>query len=587
MKTLCNYNLNSVHTPVNVRHFEELLVRSEYDPEESQFLLGGFTSGFSIGYEGPVNRQDTSANIPFRIGNKRILWDKLMTEIEASCFAGPYNEPPFEYFVQSPIGLVPKANGKTQLIFHLSYNFGQGEGARSINACTPKEKCSVKYHNLDYAVELCLRMLAPEEEADANQLIQEDESRIWLAKSDLRSAFRMLPIKKDHRKFLLLKAEHPETGQVYFFVDKCLPFGASISCSHFQCFSDALHHIVEFVAQVRNKISNYLDDYLFLERAKWLCNRLVTTFLEICEQINFPVAEDKTEWASPMVIFLGMLLDGLRQVIAVPENKRSKALTAVSEMVQKSKTTVKDVQSLAGLLNFLTRTIVPGRVFTQRMYSKYATIMTPDGKKLDSCHLKPHQHIKVDAEFRADCQVWKIFLQDPYQFARPFVDFKKSTFSAQDLNFQTDASKNALLGFGCRFGKEWAFGQWEPGFIRKHDPSIAYLELFALCVGVFIWSEHMINKRIIVYCDNQAVVNMINSTASSCPRCMQLLRLLILKTLKGNFRIFAIYISTHDNEVTDSLSRLDSERFRKIAVDMAEFPEDLPSELWPLSRLWD
>ena len=45
-----------------------------------------------------------------------------MKEVKLKRFAGPFESSPFEDFIQSPVGLVPKDNGKdTRLIFHLSY----------------------------------------------------------------------------------------------------------------------------------------------------------------------------------------------------------------------------------------------------------------------------------------------------------------------------------------------------------------------------------------------------------------------------------------------------------------------------------
>ena len=45
---------------------------------------------------------------------------------------------------------------------------------------------------------------------------------------------------KSSWKWLVMMAENPETGKIQFFIDKCLPFGASISCAIFQDFSDGL-----------------------------------------------------------------------------------------------------------------------------------------------------------------------------------------------------------------------------------------------------------------------------------------------------------------------------------------------------------
>ena len=77
-----------------------------------------------------------------------------MAEVKLGRFAGPFDKPPLEYFVQSPIGLVPKDKGlKTRFIFHLSYP----RSGNSVNSGIPKELCTVKYPDFDEAVKLCLR----------------------------------------------------------------------------------------------------------------------------------------------------------------------------------------------------------------------------------------------------------------------------------------------------------------------------------------------------------------------------------------------------------------------------------------------
>ena len=61
-----------------------------------------------------------------------------------------------------------------------------------------------------------------------------------MRKPDLKSAFRILGLNPESFKWLVLKACHPITGELSYFIDKCLPFGSSISCVHFQRFSNAL-----------------------------------------------------------------------------------------------------------------------------------------------------------------------------------------------------------------------------------------------------------------------------------------------------------------------------------------------------------
>ena len=152
-----NYKLTDIVTPVKADLLGKMLRLANYDTNETDYLVQGFSNGFSLEYEGTFDRSDYSENIPLRdIGTPRDLWEKMMKEIRLKHFAGPYKSVPYNNFVQSPIGLVPKAGGQTHLIFHLSYEF---KGWGSIIGAIPKEKCTVKYRDLHYSVRQCLKLL--------------------------------------------------------------------------------------------------------------------------------------------------------------------------------------------------------------------------------------------------------------------------------------------------------------------------------------------------------------------------------------------------------------------------------------------
>ena len=157
--------MTKVVTPVKVEKFISMLRSVDYDSKEIQFLENGFTSGFDIGYEGPQERQSTSENIPFTMGNDTILWNKIMKEVSLDRVAGSFEKIPFSNFIQSPVGLVPKAGNQTRLIFHLSYDFK--DGLKSLNHFTPHTKCTVKYKDLGYAVSMYLDL--------SFELFREDE----------------------------------------------------------------------------------------------------------------------------------------------------------------------------------------------------------------------------------------------------------------------------------------------------------------------------------------------------------------------------------------------------------------------------
>ena len=168
-----------------------------------------------------------------------------------------------------------------------------------------------------------------------------------------------------------------------------MPFGASISCTVFQEISNTIHVVIIFRLNRRRTgskaVTNYLDDFLFIACFKSTCNEMVICFMTLCSEINMPLSDEKTEWADTFIVFLGILLDGIRKLLIIPEEKRIKAIIAIQNLLMKSKATVKEIQCLTGLLNFLTKAIIPGRAFTRRLYSKIGrTSNQPKKTKLET-----------------------------------------------------------------------------------------------------------------------------------------------------------------------------------------------------------
>ena len=58
------FDLTSVNTPVHTATLARLLRDTNFDHTETEFLVDGFTNGFSLGYQGPQDRRDLSNNIP-------------------------------------------------------------------------------------------------------------------------------------------------------------------------------------------------------------------------------------------------------------------------------------------------------------------------------------------------------------------------------------------------------------------------------------------------------------------------------------------------------------------------------------------
>ena len=170
---------------------------------------------------------------------------------------------------------------------------------------------------------------------------------------------------------------------------------------------------------------------------------------------------------------------------------------------------------------------------------------------------------------------------------RPMVDLELAAVTARELFFYSDASANQALGFGAIFQKRWIFAQWENGFIKSCNPSIEYLELVGLAAALLTWGELIMDQKVIFFCDNTAVVAMVNNMTSSCENCMYLLRLIMLDNLIHNRRVFIKYVRTFDNYLADALSRLQFDRFWKLAPKGTNpLPCKLSSLVWPVSNIW-
>ena len=213
------------------------------------------------------------------------------------------------------------------------------------------------------------------------------------------------------------------------------------------------------------------------------------------------------------------------------------------------------------LSEFLMQTIFPGRPFVRRMYAKYSSVLNKDGRPTRALDfkLKQHHHVRLDKEFKDDCRTWLDFLNGDLAgvVSRPMVDILGMAVMSHQICFYSDVSTAKELGFGCILNNKWIQGFWGSQFATKENPSIEFLKLFALAAGLLTWETEveLINTRVIVFCNNQAVIHMVNDMTSTCEKCMKLIRLMVLSGLRCNRRVTAKFVPSKSNGLTDALSR--------------------------------
>lgn len=201
--------------------------------------------------------------------------------------------------------------------------------------------------------------------------------------------------------------------------------------------------------------------------------------------------------------------------------------------------------------------------------------------------LKQHHHLRVDAEIRQDLIVWEKFLNMPedVSLCRPFMEPNELT--ADEVGFYTDASGGVDGGFGGVLGPHWYHGKFGQQIMVDWDPSIQFLELYSICIATHLYMHIVANRFIRINCDNQAVVEMINNSTSSCRLCMILIRHITLVCMKNNVRLFSKYIPSKQNTCADLLSRGRILKFKQLAGQRVNlYPDDLPNELYPIPLEW-
>ncbi len=114
-------------------------------------------------------------------------------------------------------------------------------------------------------------------------------------------------------------------------------------------------------------------------------------FLQTCQDIGFPVSSDKTEWASEMKVFLGLLIHAKEQLIGIPQEKLEKTEALVNYFLKHKRPMIRQYMSLAGHLNFLTRTLDFRRTFLRGLYNQ----IKPWQKRI-KCHVAVSEIVKED-----------------------------------------------------------------------------------------------------------------------------------------------------------------------------------------------
>jgi len=395
---------------------------------------------------------------------------------------------------------------------------------------------------------------------DAIAMLKRLGKGAFMAKTDIKSAYRVIP---------LHKSEHELFGICWkneYFYDKCLCFGLRSAPFIFSTFSDLLEWILKNNYHI-GEIIHILDDFLLATVGPndQQCRQNLQTLLQVFHNLGVPIAEEKTEGPAQVMVFMGIELDSVAQEARLPSDKLQRLKSSFAEWGFRTRCTLRELQSLIGVLNWVCAIIPAGRAFLQRM------IALTRGVKL------PRHHIRLTAGFKKDLTVWETFVKN--WNGKSF--FLKEDWESRDsVEIYTDAS--GTEGFGGFWKGQWFNGQWPEQYkltSGKAGLSIEWQELYPIRVACVIWGTHFQNKRVTVWCDNESVVAIINTMKSKVPEIMDLIRPIVAQSLEQNFVLKAVHLSSEENSIADALSRFQMDKFRQLAPKAAPVSCSIPASL--------
>ena len=501
------------------------------DPDRS-FILDGLSHGFKLIPESDTSCIDSYANDNYASATcskfKPEIDQLFLNELALGRISRVTTKPQCIH----PIGRVPKKDsGKSRPITDCSRPHGF-----SLNDYIKRDLESFRMNSIDTAVSV-------------------STSNCFYAIVDIESAWRWVPVFPPHRQlqgFRRMFGQH-DPSRYQYFVDNRLCFGVSCAPAIFNRLSNA---IVRMMARRGfHSVVNYLDDFLIIGNTQAECQQGLITLIRLLHSLGFNVSWKKVVSPSQRVTFLGIELDSTTMSLRLPSDKLDHLDTLVTSFSNKVSASKRQLQSLAGSLNFACHVVHGGRTFLRRVIDCIHKLRLPSHRS------------RLSMQFRADLSWWKTFLVT-FNGRSMMLDFR------QPVYFQTDAS---FHGFGAVCSDDWFAGSWSdcPApdfrsslFHNQHcshaghtiDPSlrsnINYLELFPILIAVRRWGPRWLNKRICVDTDNTQTMAFINNGTCKNPIAMSWLREIFWISVRYNFHLRSRHLPGKLNQHADRLSRL-------------------------------
>ena len=128
------------------------------------------------------------------------------------------------------------------------------------------------------------------------------------------------------------------------------------------------------------------------------------------------------------------------------------------------------------------------------------------------------------------------------------------------------------------FQQSWFYGEWDENW---EYINITVKELYPIVLALELWRNKLQNKSVMLNCDNEALVFVLNKQSSKDPQIMYLVRRLVLLSLSFDILFKSTHLPGRCNVLSDALSRLQVSKFRSMLPEADILPTGVP----PLPKL--
>ena len=170
-----------------------------------------------------------------------------------------------------------------------------------------------------------------------------------LAKTDVKSAYRIVPIHPDDGHLLGMRMD---------YVDSSLPFGLRSALKIFTAIADAIEWIVCKKGEICSPLPRRLHNGRHTPQGDKRMHNL-QALLQVCSELGVPIAVEKTEGPTTCIVLLGIEIDSVAMELRLPAQKLERLHTEIRQWSQRKFCTKRELQSLAGSLQHACKVVLP------------------------------------------------------------------------------------------------------------------------------------------------------------------------------------------------------------------------------------